>query len=152
MQEIMFARNEGPGVPEYTGTQRFLDGAPDIVVEQQGRIMASLFGLKADIGNQHFTQKPGQLHYYSNETSWISARIYAGERLVWSHAGAMCILQGMPVTAVLGPSWVVLGGVPTLPGDPLPGLRAPVLLDVFDNPAHRPHTEIFKVIREMLEL
>lgn len=79
-------------------------------------------------------------------------KIYSCDRLVWSHAGAMCVLQGMSIPATLGPSWVVIDGKPTVPGDPLPGLRSPILADVFDNPAQRPHTEIFKVVRNSLGL
>lgn len=152
MQEITFARYKGARVRHDPEAERFLEDSADVVIANQSRQIASLFGLRFEAGSLSFLQKPGLLHYGNNDSDWVSMKVYACDRLVWAHAGAMCVLQGMPIAAVLGPSWVVVDGKATLPGDPLPGLRKPVLVDVFDNPAHRPHAEIFRIVREALGL
>jgi hypothetical protein len=151
MQEVMLARSKGARVRHDAEAERFLEDSADIVIENQGRLVASLFGLQFNAGGVTFPQKPGLFHYGKND-EWVSMKIYSCKRLVWAHAGAMCLLQGMPAHAVLGPTWVVLDGKPTMPGDPLPGIHSVILADVFENVLHRPHMEIFKVARENLGL
>lgn len=152
MQEILFARYEGPRVSDYPGTQRLLESVDGLVIEQHGRVVARMFGHRHIVGNQSFSVHPRVFHFNTDGLDWVSMRVYACQKLVWSHAGAMCALQGMPVEAVLGAGWIVVDGKPTVPGDPLPGLVMPILAEVFDNQAYRPNREIFSLVREALGL
>jgi hypothetical protein len=138
MQAILFARHSSPGVPDQSGTQGLLEGANEVEIVQQGRVMARMLDLSScrSIKGNH----------------QVSMRLFMARRLIWSHAGSMCILQGMPLSMVLGPSWVVLSGRPTPLGDPLPGLYEPILADVFDNPEQKSPEEIFSSAREILGL
>ena len=153
MQEILLARGKGARVRVDSEAERFLEDSAEVMIDYMGRPVASLFGLWYDAGLVSFSQKPGLLQYGEGGSGdWVSMRIYSCTRLVWTHAGAMCVLHGMPLGAILGPSWVVLDGKTTRQGDPLPGIELAVLADVFDNPAQHSHEEIFKVVRRSLGL
>lgn len=152
MQEICLARNEGARVQHHLEAEGVLEDPNDVAIDHQGRVIANLFGLKRDIGTLRFQSRPGYL-YLSNtkREDWLSMRLWAGERLIWSHAGSMGLLQGMQIHQLLGPSWLLIQGEHTLPGHPLPGIMHPVLVDVFDNPLALPREEIFRVVRGVVD-
>lgn len=151
MSETMLARHKSARDLKPNEEEGLLEGATGLGIDNQGLLVAVLHDLVQQAGTFKLPQIPGWIVFRGKHDS-VEIRIFACKRLVWTHAGAMRILQGVSVSAVLGPTWLVLAGRPTLPGDPSPGFRAPVLADVVSNPAKRTQEELFQLIRRGIGL
>lgn len=142
MQKIRDASDQSAGVHHYLQAKRLLDDPYNVVIEYSGNPVATLYGLQRQIGRVLFTRSPASLYL-----DGLAAFAYSAIRLIWTHDSAMRLLQGMTVQSILGPSWLVLAGSPTLFGDPRPGFRKPTLVDVVDNPKSWSLEQIFTAVR-----
>ena len=78
--------------------------------------------------------------------------VYAGEQLLWTHAGEMRVLQGVGPRDVLGSTWVIVNGTPTVPGDPSPGIREPILAKIQETASDTTVEELFKQLWKAIGL
>lgn len=87
-----------------------------------------------------------------NMSNGLEVLVYAAMSLRWSHAGAMCHLQGMNPKDILGPGWLVINGSHTPPGYTMPGINRPILAKVLKNPSGVCLEDVFKEIWQTLGL
>lgn len=154
MQENSHASDEGPAAHHEEGLKGLLEDPSVVELSNQSRVVARLYNVSKRAGNTTFPEMPGRLlcRTDASDLELVAAEIYAAGRLWWTHAGAMCLLQGMTPPAILGPEWLVIHGTPTVQGSPLPGIWSPILAKVLQNPKGLPAEEVFKTIWQALGL
>lgn len=123
-------------------TKGLLEDSKDLAVYKNDQLMASLLGFRFV---DYLSVSPNE-HEQASDLALV--KIYKYDRLVWSHKAAMCILQGMSISEVLGYNWILINGSKTEPYDPQPGFREVVLAEVLDNPKGYLNQDIFRATRQ----
>ncbi len=157
MQKNNDAGDESTHTHDRDAAEGLLEGAggvdqPYLELDNQGTVVARLYGMQHAAGALVFPAMPGSLWFRDEVDCVLKAEVYSARRLRWSHAGAMRLLHGVVPPAILGTNWVMLSGAATAAGDPRPGIAKPILLKVLENPANYPPDEVFKIAYRELGL
>jgi hypothetical protein len=112
-------------------------------IKNQGIVVAYLYELGRQVGSVATTDSKC-LHI--SAPTGLMVQVYAARWMCWSHAGAMRLLHGVHPRDILGPEWLLIRGSHRVTGHPSPGVDAPVLAKVLQNPSDLPPEEVFKVV------